>query len=171
MTATLHIVESRLKTDKTLKKRTKLTAEVISKRPHFVSTSAYFQFRGTTYGQKEGFGFMGDPLSAIMCGFFMEELEARALTTAPDHCKPTLWKRYVDDILEKVKKGNTQELTDQLNSTDDTGNIKFTHEEESDKSIAFLDIKIQHDDAGDIKITLTNVFYGHQNTQLHSNYR
>lgn len=75
---------------------------------------------------------MGDALSAIMSGFFMEDLEARALATAPADCRLCLWNRYMDDMLEKIQVGNTQELTDHLNTTDDTGNIKFTHEEEAD---------------------------------------
>ena len=60
----------------------------------------------------------------------------------------------MDDILEKVMKGHTQELTDHLNSIDHTGNIKFTHEEETDRSIAFLDIKIHYTIEGDIKIKI-----------------
>lgn len=82
----------------------------------------------------------------------MEDLETTA--TAPPHCRPTLWKRYVDDILEKIKNGHTQELTDHLNSIDPTGNIKFTHEEECNKTIAFLDVKIHHRDDDSIKITV-----------------
>uniref|UniRef100_A0A3Q1CXI0 H15 domain-containing protein n=1 Tax=Amphiprion ocellaris TaxID=80972 RepID=A0A3Q1CXI0_AMPOC len=34
----------------------------------FVATSTYFQFKGITYSQKQGFA-MGDPLSAIMSNF------------------------------------------------------------------------------------------------------
>lgn len=97
---------------------------------------------------------MGDPLSAIMCGFFMEHLEEEAITSAPEQYRPTLWKRYVDDILEKVKAGHIQQLTDHLNSIDHTGNIKFTHEEETDKSRTFLDIKIHHTVDGDIQIKI-----------------
>lgn len=56
---------------------------------------------------------MGDPLSAIMCVFFMEDLERKALTAAP--------KRHVDDIFEKVQSGHTQKLTDHLKTLDSTG--------------------------------------------------
>lgn len=88
----------------------------------FVAKSTYFQFKGRIYKQKEGFA-MGDPLSAIMSGFFMEDLESRAMATAPADCRMCLWKRYVDDILEKIKACYTQELTDHLNTVDDTGNL------------------------------------------------
>lgn len=63
---------------------------------------------------------MGDSLSAI--SFFVEDLEQRAITSAPTDCKITFWKRYVDDILEKIKAGQMQQLTDRLNTMDHTGN-------------------------------------------------
>ena len=91
---------------------------------------------------------MGDPLSAIMCGFFMEHLEKEAITSALQY-RPTLWKRYVDDM-------RTQELTAHLNSIDHTGNIKFTHEEEADRSIVLHGHKnpLQATIEGDIKIKI-----------------
>lgn len=46
---------------------------------------------------------MGDPLSAIMSSFFMEDLESRATNTATSEYRPALWKHYVDDILEEIK--------------------------------------------------------------------
>ena len=148
---TINIVHNRLLTDKTLRKRTNLTVQDIVQLLSFVAKSTYFTFMGTVYRQKEGFA-MGDPLSAIMSGFFMEDLEARAIATAPAECRLSLWRRYVDDILEKIKAGYTQTLTDHLNTIDSTGNIKFTHEEEEHSSIAFLDMKIHHNEDGSIKI-------------------
>lgn len=84
----------------------------------------------------------------------MENLETRAINTAPTSCRPTHWKSFVDNILEKIKHGHTQELTDHLNTIDSTGNIKFPHEEEINRTITFLDIKIYHKDDGSIKITI-----------------
>ena len=55
----------------------------------------------------------------------------------------------MDDILEKVKKGKTQIMTEHLNTINPTGNIKFTHEEE-ECSLAFLDVKVCHIDDGSI---------------------
>ena len=68
----------------------------------------------------------------------MEWLEKQAIATAPVECKPKLWKRYVDDVLDSIKRGQVRNLTDHINSIDPTGNIKFTYEEE-DKQIPFLD--------------------------------
>ena len=94
---------------------------------------------------------MGDPLSAIMSGYFMEDLEKQAIATAPEACRLSLWKRYVDDILEKVRIGHTQHLTQHLNTIDTTGNIQFTHEEEKQGTIAFLDMTLQRREDGTIK--------------------
>ena len=84
----------------------------------------------------------------------MEDLEKQAIATAPEVCRLSLWKRYVDDILEKIKIGHTQQLTEHLNQIDTTGNIKFTHEEEQQGTIAFLDMKIHHDEDGSVKIKI-----------------
>ena len=69
----------------------------------------------------------------------MEWLEQQAILTAPITCKPKLWKRYVDDVMEVVRKGCEQELTEHLYNVDTTGSIKFTYEEESGDSLPFLD--------------------------------
>lgn len=119
----------------------------------FVAKSTYFQFKDTIYRQKEDFT-MGDPLSAIISSFFMEDMETTAINPAPIECKPTLWKRYIDDILEKIKHGHPQQLIDHLNTINSTGNIKFTHEEESNRNTTFLVIKFHHKDDGSIKITV-----------------
>ena len=57
-------------------------------------------------------------------------LEQQTIATAPIDCKPKLWKRYVDDILEIIKRGKLEALTDHLNGIDKTKSIKFTHEPE-----------------------------------------
>ena len=57
-------------------------------------------------------------------------LEQQAIATAPIDCKPKLWKQYVDDILEIIKRGELEALTDHLNGIDKTNSIKFTHEPE-----------------------------------------
>uniref|UniRef100_A0A1A8QXM9 Helix-turn-helix domain-containing protein n=1 Tax=Nothobranchius rachovii TaxID=451742 RepID=A0A1A8QXM9_9TELE len=84
----------------------------------------------------------------------MEDLEEKAINTAPAHIRPLFWRRYVDDILEIIKTGLTQTLTDHLNTVDNTGNIRFTHEKETNKTMAFLDMNIHHTDDGSIKITI-----------------
>ena len=92
------------------------------------------------------------PCSAIIANIFMEWLEQRALATAPDECMPKLWRRYVDDILEIIPKGTTQQLTDHLNTVDPTQSIKFTHEEEINGNIPFLDTSITRKADGSVKL-------------------
>ena len=62
-----------------------------------------------------------------------------AILTVPITCKPKIWKSYVHDVMEVVRKECEQELTEHLNSIDITDSIKFTYEEESDNSLPFLD--------------------------------
>jgi len=52
--------------------------------------------------------------------------------------KPRLWRRYVDDIFEVVKKSSVEGLTEFLNNLDDSGSIKFTHEMELNGKLPFL---------------------------------
>ena len=48
----------------------------------------------------------------------MEWLEEEVIKTAPEDCKPIMWKRYVDDVLEIIDRGQIQPLTDHLNQVD-----------------------------------------------------
>ena len=78
-------------------------------------------------------------MSPVIANLFMEWLEQQAILTPPVTCKLKLWKRYVDNVMEVVRKGCEQELTEHLDNIDTTGSIKFTYEEESDNSLPFLD--------------------------------
>lgn len=123
---TMEIIKTRLQNDATLADRTKLKIEAILELLDFVLNTTYFTFRNTVYQQKFGTA-MGSPVSPIVANLFMEHLEKEAITTAPVTCKPRMWKRYVDDILEVVKAGMTQHLTDHLNTVDETNSINYTH--------------------------------------------
>ena len=89
---------------------------------------------------------MGSPVSMIVCDAMMEDLEERAIATAP----PPHWcYRYVDDTHTKLDKAHAQEFTDHLNSLDD---IKFTTEDEEEGKLAFLDTNRKKD--GTMKVTI-----------------
>ena len=148
---TLEIIRERLENDNTLKQRTKLDVDDIMELLEFVLTTTYFSFRGEIYKQKFGTA-MGSPCSAITANIFMEWLEQRALATTPAECMPKLWRRYVDDILEIIPEGTTQQLTDHLNTIDPTQSIKFTHEEEINGNIPFLDTSITRRADGSVKL-------------------
>ena len=99
-----------------------------------VCLKQYFVYNGEYYEQLHG-AAMGLPLSPILCDIYMEDLEQRAIETAPH--PPLWWFRYVDDTHCKLKKCYAQEFTDHLNSLDK--DIKFTTEGEENNSLAFLD--------------------------------
>ncbi|XP_035658161.1 uncharacterized protein LOC118403535 [Branchiostoma floridae] len=122
---TLNIIKDRLLADTDLKNRTKLQVEDIMELLTFIVTTTYFSFRGNIYQQRFGTA-MGSPVSPVLANLFMEWLEQQAMATAPVNCRPKLWKRYVDDIMEIIRQGTQHELTDHLNSIDPTGSIKFT---------------------------------------------
>ena len=67
-----------------------------------------------------------------------------------------MWKsfRYVDDILEVIKKGSVEKLTEFLNSLDVTGSIKFTYEVEQDGKLLFLDILLERMDISGLKLCI-----------------
>ncbi|XP_072023428.1 uncharacterized protein, partial [Amphiura filiformis] len=113
---TLHILRERLNEDKDLKNRTLLSTDDIIELTKFcLATVAYFSYSGQIYRQCFGMA-MGIPLSPLACNIFMEWLEQKAISTAPDSCRPRLWKRYVDDVLEIIRRGQVDNLTDHLNS-------------------------------------------------------
>jgi len=60
----------------------------------------------------------------------------------------------VDDILEVIKKGSVEKLTEFLNSLDATGSIKFTYEVERDSKLPFLDILLERMDSGGLKLCI-----------------
>ncbi len=150
---TLDIVRSRLENDKTLKNRTRLTVDDIIELLGLVLNTTYFVFRGQIYKQKFG-AAMGSPVSPIIANLFMEDLEQKAIATAPDHCKPKFWKRYVDDVASAVKRGQSENLKDHLNTIDPTDSIKFTYEEETNGCMPFLDTLMKHEDDGSISFTV-----------------
>ncbi|XP_072041288.1 uncharacterized protein [Amphiura filiformis] len=108
-------------------------------------------FRGQIFRQIFG-AAMGSPVSAIVANLVMEWLEKEAIMTAPLDCKPKYWRRYVDDVLEIIQKDTTLKLTEHLNTIDPTGSIKFTHEEEDQGKIPFLDTLIVRKEDGSVKM-------------------
>ena len=99
----LKIIEQRLAEDQTLKDRTHLEVKDIIDLLRFILNTTYFQFDGNIYRQKFG-AAMGSPVSPPVINLFMEHLEKQAIASAPMEIKPKLWKRYVDDVLNIVKK-------------------------------------------------------------------
>ena len=58
----------------------------------------------------------------------------------------------VDDVFEIIPKGKAKELIEHINNlkVDSTGNIKFTYQEEQDKSLPFLDTLVERKPDGSL---------------------
>jgi len=147
----LQVIRERLEGNKELHTRTCLAVEDIMDLLKFIVTTTYFSFRAVIYQQKFG-AAMVSPVSPLLANLFMEWLEKQDIATAPVECKPKLWKWYVDDVLELIKRGQVRNLTDHINSIDPAGNIKFTYEEEEDKQILFLDTLLVRREDGSVKL-------------------
>jgi hypothetical protein len=65
---------------------------------------------------------------------------------------PRVWMRYVDDVFAIIKKHQLRSLNKILNSQYDS--IKFTHEEEINGKLPFLDLELSRDDKGKIEFNI-----------------
>ena len=77
----LQIVRTRLEKDSTLKDRTELSPDQIVNLCD-VCLKQYFVYNGEYYEQLHG-AAMDLPLSPILCDIYMEDLEQKAIETAP----------------------------------------------------------------------------------------
>ena len=152
----LEIVKTRLENESILRdynknNDTNLESDDVVQLLDFILTTTYFTFRDKIYRQLFGTA-MGSPVSPIAANIFMEALEQKAIATAPMDCRPKLWLRYVDDVLEIVRKDSVQKLTDHINTIDKSESIKFTYEEETEGKLPFLDTLIVKKEDGTVKL-------------------
>ena len=103
----------------------------------------------------------------------MEDFETKVFNRYGN--TPSLWKRFVDDILAIVKKSSASELLTYLNKP--LVRIQFTMEEEQQGSLPFMDVRFIRELHGGLqtevyqKPTHTNryiQFDSHQHTQVKS---
>ena len=81
---------------------------------------------------------MGSPLGPVIANIFMVQLERETIPKLADTL--TGWKRYVDDTIAFVKKGQAEQTLNQLNKFETK--IKFTYERAVNNSIPFLDTRV-----------------------------
>ena len=72
---------------------------------------------------------MGSLVLAVIANLVMEDVEQRALASAPEN--PWFWKRFVDDVISAVSENEIEP------------SIQFTVERETDRILAFLDTCVQ----------------------------
>jgi hypothetical protein len=111
-----------------------------------ITQQNYFTHKDKVIIQKNGLA-MGAPTSSNLSELFLQHIEETKLTpiTKKLHLIKYLW--YVDDILIIFDNRHTDinSITQEFNSLHN--NIHFTHEEEQDKHINYLDITIQRHDS------------------------
>ncbi|KAL9976481.1 hypothetical protein ACROYT_G013789 [Oculina patagonica] len=108
-------------------------------------------YKGTQYHQVFGCA-MGSPVSAVIAELVMEEIEEKALASAP--VKPRWWRRYVDDSNACLKSESIRVFHSHLNSINP--HIQFTIEMPTTgtegQTIAFLDTSNTVSASGQVEV-------------------
>lgn len=108
---------------------------------------------------------MGNPLGPTMANIFMCHFEKEFLAKCPVEYKPLYYRRYVDDTFLLFKeKEHLQKFKAYKNSCHH--NINFTHEDEENQSLPFLDINIIREN----DTFITTIYRKKTFTGLYSNY-
>ena len=146
----IDIITKLLEKDPSLHNRTTMNIKQITSLLEFCLRSTYFTFQNKYYEQIEGTA-MGSPISPIVANLYMEDLETKAIQSAP--YPPAFWKRFVDDTFVIIKSSHKQEFLNHINSID--SNIQFTSEESrEDGSMPFLDMLIIPKEDGTFHTTI-----------------
>ena len=106
---------------------------------------AYFRWGNAYYKQLKGFG-MGKSTSSPLSDIYMEDFEAKVMSTfsAPDSIQ--FWLRKADDTLVSIHTDHADALFTHINSIHP--DVRWTKEEEVNGKIAMLDVAIQRHDNG-----------------------
>lgn len=102
-----------------------------------------FRFNDIFYKQVDGVA-MGSPLGPTLANIFLSHHEQIWLNNCPVAFKPLYYRRYVDDVFVLFRdKSHVLKFKEYLNKQHK--NIHFTHEEEKDNNLSFLDILVTRD--------------------------
>ena len=145
----LEIVQKRLEEDVDLEKKTKMKPKTIIDLLSFLLENTYFIFNSKIYLQTDGLA-IGAAIAGFMAEIYMEEFEKRALNTFIE--PPTLWRRYVDDTICKLKREMVETYLQHLNSIHPR--IIFTTEMMKNGKLPFLDTEIHLKEDGSIKFKI-----------------
>ena len=107
----IKVAKERLRNDGSLGQRTSLPVEDIVDLLSYCLNTTYFVFEGTYYQQIFG-TTMGSPVWAVIANLVMEDVEQRALASAP--VNPSFWKRFVDDVISAVSENEIDVLLQHL---------------------------------------------------------
>ena len=145
VTLAIKVAEKRLREDNSLSERTPIPVEHLTDFLSFCLNTTNFVFEGTYYQQVFGTA-MGSPVSTVIANLVMEDIEQRALATAP--VETLFWKRFVDDVFSAVSKDLIECLLNHLNSIEQS--IQFTVERENDGKLSFLDLIVHKSNNGSL---------------------
>ena len=102
---------------------------------------SFFLFNNKFYKQLDGVA-MGSPLGPTLANAFLCFYEKQWLQQCPTDCKPSFFRRYVDDIFVLFSsQKQVESFKSFLNSRHP--NIKFTSEIEANSQFSFLDVKLE----------------------------
>ena len=117
----MRVIKQRLEQDTSLSDRTSISVKNIMKLLDFTLNNSVFTVKGKYFRQIFGCA-IGSPVSAVIANLVMEEVEEKAITTAPT--ASVWWYRYVDDSHACIKRDKTKEFHAHLNSINP--HIQFT---------------------------------------------
>ena len=144
----LQVIRKKLTNDPSWKTVTELTLDNILTLLEFCLTTTYFVCVGVFYKQVHG-APMGSPVSPGVADLTMEDFEEEVMRTVPEHLKPQVWYRYVDDTFTVLHEYAIEEFTQFINSRNP--HIKFTMEEEEHDQLPFLDTCVLLQDDGSLE--------------------
>ncbi|XP_044766380.1 uncharacterized protein LOC123322469 [Coccinella septempunctata] len=119
----------------------------------FLFNTISFSFNGSYYKQKEGTP-MGLKISGIVAEYVIDEALDYTKQNLP--CQLPFCKKYRDDIITAIPKELVQQSLQVLNSFDTSKTLQFTVEEESDRSIPFLDMKVIREETNEGSTLMTD---------------
>ena len=157
---TIDIILRKVYEEKLIK--TKIPRKKMEKLLNLCTQGTPFMFNGKMYVQIDGV-MMGSPLGALFANIFMCELENTIVPQLGDSILH--WTRYVDDTFAFIKPEKKEEVRKRLDSFHEK--ISFTHEDEKDNSIAFLDVAVTR--GNDQKLE-TSVYRKPTNTDVYMNW-
>ena len=142
---TLEVFRQLLCGDDSLSERTPFSVEEILDLSSFVLSSCYFRHFDGLFQQNEG-ATMGSSLGPVAANLFMAHLETLAFQMALD-CDlkvPSLWLRFVDDVLI-FWPHSEEELLSFVNFVNEMRpSIHFNLDQQTDGQLPFLDVCIHY---------------------------
>lgn len=131
---TLHIIQEEWTR---IEQHTNVPIEIFVNIIEFIFSANYFTYDNTCYTMIFGCP-MGSCLSPILANIVMTSLIKSSL--AKLSFTPPFIYQYVDDLLTAIPSSALEEILNTFNSFDE--HLKFTAEEENERSVPFLDTKV-----------------------------